>query len=367
MYTLLLIFALVSILFSFLCSVWEAVLLSIPPSYVQIQSQKGTRTGALLKQLKKDIDRPLSAILTLNTIAHTVGAIGVGAQASNIWDDGQGLEFFGIHIGAEAVVATLMTLGILILSEIIPKTIGATYWKNLTSFTAFSVDFITKLLMPLVWLSQIITKFLKRNSNESIFNRADFTAMAEIGAKEGALQKGESRIIRNLLRFESITAEDIMTPRTVVKAADQHTTIREFYEQNPKLQFSRIPIFRDSKDDINGYVLKDEILASLVNEEGDKTLQSIQREIYIVNEKLPLPDLFNLLIERREHISLVVDEFGGMAGIVTMEDVIETLIGLEIVDESDNNTDMQILARKNWERRARELGIIEKDASSKGS
>ncbi len=361
MYTLLLIFALVSIIFSFLCSVWEAVLLSIPPSYVQIQAQSGTRTGSLLQQLKKDIDRPLSAILTLNTIAHTVGAIGVGAQASNIWGASDGLDVLGIHIGAEAIVATLMTLAILILSEIIPKTIGATYWKNLTSFTAFSVDFITKILLPLVWLSQIITKFLKKNKDESIFDRADFTAMAEIGAREGSLQKGESRIIRNLLRFESITAEDIMTPRTVVKTADQHTTIRAFYDQNPMLQFSRIPVFMDSKDDINGYVLKDEILASLVNNEGDKTLNSIQREIHIVNERLPLPELFNLLIERREHISLVVDEFGGMAGIVTMEDVIETLIGLEIVDEMDSTTDMQILARKNWEHRARELGIINED------
>lgn len=357
---MLLLFFAMSILFSFLCSIWEAVLLSITPSFVEVTYKQGTKTGQLLKSFKEDIDRPLSAILTLNTIAHTVGAIGVGSQAGKMYgDQNMILAGFELPFSVEAFVGAAMTLAILILSEIIPKTLGANNWKQLSGFTVNSLNIVIFALYPLVWLSQLITKSMKKDKDKSVLSRADFSAMAEIGEKEGIFRSNESRIIHNLLRLNTIRTKDVMTPRTVVKAANQERTIQEFYDKNEKLQFSRIPVFAESKDHINGFVLKDEILSSIIKDNGEAPLRDIMREILIINEQVPLPDLFNQLMEKREHIALVVDEFGGMAGIVTMEDVIETLLGIEIVDEQDNIEDMQLLARKNWEKRAKVLGLLE--------
>lgn len=357
---MLLLFFSMSILFSFLCSIWEAVLLSITPSFVEVTYKQGTKTGQLLKNFKEDIDRPLSAILTLNTIAHTVGAIGVGSQAGKMYgDQNMVLGSFELPFSVEAFVGAAMTLAILILSEIIPKTLGANNWKQLSGFTVNSLNVVIFALYPLVWLSQLITRSMKKDKNKSVLSRADFSAMAEIGEKEGIFRSNESRIIHNLLRLNTIRTKDVMTPRTVVKAANQERTIQEFYDKNERLQFSRIPVFAESKDHINGFVLKDEILSNIIKNNGSAPLRDIMREILIINEQIPLPDLFNQLMEKREHIALVVDEFGGMAGIVTMEDVIETLLGIEIVDEQDNIEDMQLLARKNWEKRAKVLGLLE--------
>lgn len=335
-------------------------MLSITPSFVEVTYKEGTATGKLLKAFKSDIDRPLSAILTLNTIAHTVGAIGVGAQAGKLFG-GQDLIISGIAMpfSIEAFVGAIMTLAILILSEIIPKTIGANNWKQLSGFTVRSLNIVIYALYPLVWFSQFITKTLKKDKEKSVLSRADFSAMAEIGEKEGIFRGNESKIIHNLLRLNTIRAKDIMTPRTVVKVANQETNIQEFYNKNQRLQFSRIPIYAESKDHINGFVLKDEILSNIIKDNGQAPLKDIIREIHIINEQMPLPDLFNRMMEKREHIALVVDEFGGMAGIVTMEDVIETLLGIEIVDEQDNIEDMQVLARRNWEKRAEVLGLLE--------
>lgn len=359
---LLLFFFFVSILFSFLCSIWEAVLLSITPSYVQIKIKEKGRVGQLLQQFKENIDRPLAAILTLNTIAHTVGAIGVGSQASSVWPSaGAGLDLGSIHIGAEAIVATVMTLAILILSEIIPKTIGANSWQKLAPFTTLSVNFIIKALWPLVFISQFITKKLKKDKAKSVLSRADFNAMAEIGAKEGIFRKGESTILQNLLRFDTVSAKDIMTPRTVVLAANENMTIGEFYRANPHLHFSRIPLYDQTLDHITGYVLKDEMLTAIISKEENRAMKDIARNIVVVDSEFKLPALFNQMMEKREHIALVVGNFGGMAGIVTMEDIIETLLGMEIVDEMDGIEDMQILAKKKWEKRSQSLGIIDKD------
>ena len=254
---LLILFFMLSICFSFLCSIWEAVLLSITPSFVEIKYKQGARTGRLLKQFKDDIDRPLSAILTLNTIAHTLGAIGVGAQAGKEFGDTPmilgGLE---MPFSIEALVGAVMTLAILILSEIIPKTLGANYWEQLSSFTAGSINILIYCLLPLVWVSQFITKKMKKDKSRSVLSRADFTAMAEIGEKEGIFRTSEFRIIQNLMRLNTIRAKDIMTPRPVVKAADQERAIASFYQANQQLQFSRIPVYKDSKDHIYGFVLK---------------------------------------------------------------------------------------------------------------
>jgi len=349
MYTLLVLFFCVSIVFSFLCSIWEAVLLSITPSFIETRVQAGDGIGETLRVFKKDIDRPLSAILTLNTIAHTVGAIGVGAQAVKIW---------GSSVIATAVVPVVMTLAILLLSEIIPKTIGATYWKRLAGFTVRSLRIIMVVLAPLVWLSQILTRTLKGDGNQSVLDRADFSAMADIGEREGVFDESESSVLRNLLRFDSVLAEHVMTPRTVVVAADVELTVRAFHERHPELQFSRIPVYEETTDHVTGYVLRDEVLKALVDGQDDRTLGAIKRTITAVKEDYPLPRLFDHFTTEREHIAVVIDRFGGLAGIVTMEDVIETLLGMEIVDERDGATDMQALARRNWEARARRVGLL---------
>lgn len=352
MYTLLIIFFLTAILISFLCSLWEAVLLSITPSYAQIKVQEGGALGKRLKEFKENIDRPLAAILTLNTIAHTVGAIGVGDQASKIWSDANPLI-------TSLFIPVLMILAILILSELIPKTLGANYWKELTPFTARSLVFIIKLLTPLVWFSQFVTRALKKDEVDSAFTRKDFLAMANIGANQGVFEQQESEIISNLLRFRSVRAKDVMTPRTVVEAASACETIGEFLERNRNLRFSRIPLYeKDSCDHVIGYMLKDELLSSMVDGYQAKELRSLKRDIIVVSEDHPIIELFNQCLSAHEHINLVVGEFGGMAGIVTMEDIVETLIGVEILDESDQTADMQVLARRNWERRAKRLGLI---------
>lgn len=351
MYTLLFTFFLVAIVTSFLCSLWEAVLLSITPSYAQIQVQQGGALGRRLQSFKENIDRPLAAILTLNTIAHTVGAIGVGDQAAKIWADAHPLI-------TSLVVPAAMTLAILVLSELIPKTLGANYWKELTPFTARSLAFIIKALYPLVWFSQFVTRALKKEEVGSAFTRSDFLAMADIGAQHGIFEQRESEIISSLLRFRSVRARDVMTPRTVVKAASACLSISDFFEQNRNLRFSRIPLYDDdSRDHVIGYMLKDQMLDQVVGERADAELRTLRRDIIAVTEDYPIIELFNQFLSAREHIALVVDEFGGMAGIVTMEDVIEALLGVEIVDESDQTADMQVLARRTWERRAQRNGL----------
>jgi len=353
MISLLIIFFLVSIVFSFLCSTWEAVLLSITPSYVHVQHQEGTALGQHLSDFKENIDKPLAAILTLNTIAHTVGAIGVGAQATEIWGDTHPLV-------TSVAVPILMTLAVLILSEIIPKTIGANNWRKLAPFTVNSLLFIMKILAPLIWLTQWITRFLNKNKDESVLSRSDFMVMADVGAQEGVFQKEETNIIKNLMRFDNIPVKSIMTPRTVVKAAPDNMTLQAFYDKHTKLPFSRIPLYHeDSKDRVVGYFLKDSLLEGLLKGQGEQPLSDLCREIVMVGEDYSITALHNRLLEEHEHIALVVDDFGGTAGIATMEDVIETLLGLEIVDETDGDADMQALARTNWEKRARALGLLD--------
>lgn len=359
MLSLLLVYFLLAIGFSFLCSLWEAALLSITPAYAQIKFQEGAAIGRQLKSFKDNIDRPLAAILTLNTVAHTVGAIGVGQQATQLWAETSPL-ITGV------VVPVGLTLAILILSEIIPKTLGANYWRELAPFTVYSLRVVITVLLPLVWLSQQLTSVLRKDKTRSVFSRRDFLMLAEIGEREGVIEKNESAFIANLLRFKSIRARDVMTPRTVVKAASMDMSLAAFHEREGSSVFSRIPIHEEgSKDKIVGFILKDDVLVELVNDHGDKLLKELRREILTIHESCPLPDIFSRFLEKQEHIALVVDEYGGTAGIVTMEDVIETLIGVEIVDEMDNVDDMQKLARERWLRRARQMGLnVDIDADS---
>ena len=351
--TLLILFFSISLVFSFLCSLWEAALLSITPTFAEVKRQEETTMGKNLALFKANIDRPLAAILTLNTIAHTVGAIGVGAQASVVWADANPLI-------TSLVVPAVMTLAILLFSEIVPKTLGATYWKEFAGFTVASLRVLLFLLAPLVWLCQGLTGLLKRDTEGSIFSRNDFLAMAEIGAREGVFDEEESEIIANLIRFESVCVEDIMTPRTVVIAAAEDMSVQQFLQEHDPLRVSRIPTFNQgSKDNVTGFVLKGDLLTAVIEGRGEETIANFRRDIMIVQQKFPLPEFFNRLIARRVHIAAVVDEFGGLAGVVTMEDAIETLLGQEILDESDNEADMRVRARRDWERRARARGLVQ--------
>ncbi len=354
---LLVAFFLLSIVFSFLCSILEAVLLSTTPAYVGIQERNNSAIAPRLVRFKADIDRPLAAILTLNTFAHTVGAIGVGSQAALIYGKTQ-IQVLGLNlISWEALIAGGMTLAILILSEIIPKTLGANNWEALTPFTVRTLTVMMIVLAPFVWMSQIITGKLKKDKDKPVLSRSDFAVMAEIGKESGVLEEKEQEIIHNLLRFSRVLVKDIMTPRIVVISANESMSIRDFHEKHDNLPFSRIPVYQENLDNITGYVLKDELLLNLVEEHNDMPLADLRRDVIVVHKSITIPKLLDMFIDKKEHMALVVDEFGGMEGIVTMEDVIETLLGLEIVDESDNTEDMQALARKNWEARARKMGI----------
>ena len=355
--TLLIVYATLALLFSFLCSVLEAVLLSITPTYINIKKQEGKAFALVLENLKKDVDKPLIAILTINTIAHTVGAILVGVQAENL-----DFTISILGINTVGIISTIMTFLILVLSEIIPKTIGAKYWKELAGFTANALVpliFFLK-ITGILWLLQLTTKLIGGNqSHGSILSREDFHAMTDIAHEEGVFEKNESAIIKNLLTFKQVLVKDVMTPRTVIMTASEDISVQTFFDEHPKLRFSRIPIYEKTSDNITGFILKDEVMEEIINGNGSKKLADIKRELIITNRSIPIPTLFEKFIANKEHIALVVDEYGTTSGIVTMEDVIETLLGLEIMDESDNVEDLQLLARKSWETRARKFGLID--------
>lgn len=331
---------------SFLCSVAEAVLLSVTPSYVAYLEQQGRRTGPLLARLKQNIDRPLAAILSLNTIANTAGAAGVGAQAATVF----GSESVGI-------VSAILTFLILVCSEIIPKTLGSVYWRGLSPTVAIGVRILTWLLFPLVIMAEQITRLISSKESGRSFNREEFGALAQMGAQLGHLAPREYRILGNLLRFRSYKVEGIMTPRTVMFALPEKMSLSQVLDKHDKLPFSRIPIYQQDLDDITGFVLKNDILLNHARGRGDHTLKDFKRELRAIPESISLFDSFEFLLDHREHIALVVDEYGGIEGLVTLEDVVETLLGLEIVDEADVTVDMRALAKARWKKHGERLGI----------
>ncbi|GAA3572877.1 hemolysin family protein [Snuella lapsa] len=364
---LLVFYALISIFFSFLCSILEAVLLSVTPTFINVKKKEGKGYANHLEHLKKDVDRPLIAILTLNTIAHTVGAILVGVQAKVAYAElygSQTKQFIGIRFTEDVmvgIVSTIMTVLILVASEIIPKTIGATYWKQLANFTTKALHVLIYPLQytGILWLLQLTTKLIGSKGHGSVLDRENFLAMTDIAHEEGVFHENESKVIKNLLTFKEVFAKDIMTPRTVMKTEDETTTVEDFFNRNLNLRFSRIPVYVNEPDNIKGLVLKDDVFKEMALSNGSKKLSDIKRNIIVVVRNTPIPNLFEQLIESKNHMALVVDEYGSVSGIVTMEDVIETLLGLEIMDESDTISDLQLLARKSWEARAKKLGIFE--------
>lgn len=344
--SLLALYAFVAIGFSFLCSIAEAVLLSVTPSYIATLKTKGKGSAALLAKLKENIDRPLAAILSLNTIAHTVGATGVGAEAAGIW----GSSVVGI-------VSAIMTLAILILSEIIPKTIGAVYWRMLAPWVARFVQGLIYLLYPLVWLSDQLTKLISGGAEQHVITRDEVAAMAKLSAAGGELDMDETRILENLFLLDQLTARDIMTPRTVMIAFPERMTVGEVVQQAPDLPVSRVPLYKDSVDELSGLVLKTDILLEQANDKPDTPLSELRRDVRTIRDDASLKRLLTVLLNNREHLAVVVDEYGGTDGLVTLEDLMETLLGVEIVDESDESADMQGVARKQWEKRVSSLGL----------
>jgi CBS domain containing-hemolysin-like protein len=348
---LLIFYAFISIFFSFLCSILEAAFLSMTPSYIRVKRNEEKSYAPLLEKLKEDVDQPLIALLTLNTIAHTVGAILVGVQAEKVFTSGENMV---------GIISAVMTFAILILSEIIPKTIGATYWQSLGKFTALSLNV---LIIPmkytgLLWIMMQITRLIGKSGEGSALSREEYLAMTDAAVEEGVFEENENTLIRNILLFKSVQAKNVMTPFSVAVIADQSVSIEDFYKANKDLIFSRIPIYENSPGNVTGFILKDEVLEEMLDEKGPEPLSSIKKNIPFASMETPITDLFDRFVKERSHMAIIVDDYGNAVGLVTMEDIIETLLGLEIMDESDNVEDMQELARQNWEKRARRLGII---------
>ncbi len=333
---------------SFLCSVLEAVLLSTPLTYLKTKQAEGYRTASLLIGLRQKIDRPLSAILSLNTIAHTIGAAGVGAQATRIF----GELYFGI-------ISAVLTLLILVFSEIIPKTIGANYWRSLAMLSGRIIRVLIVLMYPFVILSEIITRVFSSDNADHTVSREEISAMANIGTKEGIFEEKENKVIQNLVRLRTVKVGDIMTPRVVVTLADENLSLEEFLKNKNFYHYSRIPLYAKNQDNITGYAVRKLTFEKFARDRTGLKLKDLRRDIVAIPSSQPVLQVWETLLEKKEHIALVVDEYGGMDGIVTLEDIIETILGLEIVDEKDEIVDMRQYARQRWQERKAKYSVLE--------
>jgi CBS domain containing-hemolysin-like protein len=332
--------------FSFLCSIAEAVILSVNTPYITLLTRAGKPSGAVLGRMRAEINNALAAILTLNTIAHTVGAVGAGAQAAQV--------FGNTWVGVTSAVLTLL---ILVFSEIIPKTLGAYYWKQLAPATAYVLQVMVWLLWPFVRMAELITRGLSHGPVLTGFNRDELAAMADISAGEGLLKHEEAHILKNLLRLRTSKVTYVMTPRTVIFSLPEDLRVEEFFWKYENQRFSRIPIYADDPENLNGFVLRNDLLLAQARGNTDTPLANYCRELHALPASISLSQAFNSLMEKRAHLMIVVDEYGSTIGLVTLEDILETLLGMEIIDESDQTTDMQAHARRLWRRRARQMGL----------
>lgn len=342
---LLIIILLATVGLSFLCSIMEATMLSTSSSYAEMLATE-SKGGKLLKKLKEHTEKATTSILIFNTVANTTGAAGVGAQVTEVF----GSQYFG-------AASAIMTVMILIFSEIIPKTIGIHYWRTLCIPVAYICQFYIWVTYPVLQLALFITRFITPKNTAATVSREEIAAMTSIGEKEGVFDSNESKIINNLIKMKSIKVHSIMTPRTVVLAAHEDLTLEEFFLKKDFLRYSRIPIYQESLDNITGFVLKSDILLHLANDDKQAKLRSIRRPIACCYEHTSILRFYDQMISRKEQIALVIDEYGGVEGIVTLEDVLETILGLEITDETDTNIDMQQLAKEQWEKRAAKMGV----------
>lgn len=337
--TALLIFLLSAIGISFLCSLLEASLMSTPISYVTMREEEGYKPATRFKKYKLDSSRPIAAILSLNTIANTIGSAGVGAQATRLF----GSEWFGL-------VSAIVTILILVFAEIIPKTIGATHWKRLTGFTSGCIRVLIIMLYPIVRSVEFLQKLLTPKGDEVMVTREEISAMADVAEESGELDEDENEVIQNLIGLEDLHADSAMTPRVVCSVAAESMTVGRFYKDKRFLHHSRIPVYNQSQDYITGYVLRMDALQLVADDKKDVPLGSIKREIASFQEEMPLDEIWGEMISKDEQIAVIIDEYGSFQGILTLEDVIETILGDEIVDEQDAVRDMQQFARDKWKR-----------------
>lgn len=333
-----------ALLISAMCSVLEATLLSTPMSYITALEMQGKKGAALLKKYKHNTDRPISAILVINTIANTVGASLVGSQAATMASD-MGYQ----HDMTIGIVSAIFTLLVLTFAEILPKTIGSNFWRSLAIPAASVIRVLITIAFPLVFILEKLTHLISGKSSQVSVSREEVSAMVTVGAEEGVLEKEENKMIQNLLKLDEITAHEIMTPSVVVSMADSSMTLKEFYKTPEYKNFSRIPIYDDDNSDyITGYVLRQTILERLAEDKFNEKLKTLARPILSFTEKESVGNIWEQLLAKKEHISIIIDEYGSLRGIVTLEDVIETMLGFEIVDEKDKVVDMQAYAMAQW-------------------
>ena len=333
----------VSIALSALCSMLEATLLSTPLSYITGLEEQGVKGSLRLKRLKQNPDRPISAILCLNTIANTVGASIVGSLVYEVYGD----PLVGIF-------STIFTLAILIFSEIIPKTIGTSYWRKLAIPASAIISGMIFIAFPLVWILEHMTRLISSGSNQVSVSREDISAMVSVATEEEVIETEEKKIIQNLLKLDEVTAHEIMTPSTVVEMADSSMTVREFYDSD--LTHSRILIYDDDNSDyVVGYVLRQTVLEKMAEDKFQTSIRDIARPILTFSEDESVGNIWEKFLEKKEHISVIIDEYGTFRGLVTMEDVIETMLGQEIVDETDEVVDMQEYAKEQWEKAQKDI------------
>jgi CBS domain containing-hemolysin-like protein len=338
------IIVLLSVGVSFLCSVFEAVLLSVTPSYIATLAQTNQSAATRLRQQKDNIEAPLVAILTLNTVAHTVGAAVAGAQAAKVF----GNELLGLF-------SAILTFIILFFSEIIPKTLGANHWRRLAPLVAMALVWLQRITWPLIWMSRQVTHLLGK-SDEGQYIRQEMSAMARIGHESGELDAQESKILTQMLKVRDMPVTTIMTPRTVMFSLPVNLSLADFAGRYADKPFSRIPIYDKDNDDIIGYVNRTEIMLA-ARDTPEEPLASLKHNLLVVPESAKILPLFERMNMRQTQIAMVVDEYGSGQGIVTQEDILESMLGLEIVDSNDPVADMQQLARKLWKRRMQEKGI----------
>jgi CBS domain containing-hemolysin-like protein len=347
--TLLLVYLFTALIISFLCSIMESVLLSTPVTFLKMKLEKGKAGAAIMISQKKKIGRPLSAILSLNTVAHTVGAAGVGAEAVKLFGD----AYFGL-------ISAILTILILVFTEIIPKTIGARYWKNLAIVSGQIIQWMIWFTWPLVFVSSLITRMISGKGNDPSVSREEISIMANIGTEEGLFAEKENLIIQNLIRLRTVKVSEVMTPRVVLAMADENMKLDDFLKNKEYLRFSRIPVYEGKEENITGYVLRQTVFEKLAEDKDNLRLKDIRRDVLFIPSTKPLLGVWEYLLEKKEHMAMVVDEYGGLDGIVTMEDVIETLLGFEIVDEKDTIADMQQYARERWRLRQEKYSLLDK-------
>lgn len=333
------IFLFVAMSVSFLCSVLESVLMSTPISFITMREDEGYRPAKRMKEYKTDSSRPIAAILSLNTIANTIGAAGVGRQATLVF----GSEWFGL-------VSAVTTILILIFSEIIPKTIGTSHWKSLMGFSTATVHVLIILMFPVVWCIEQFQRLIGKRKSETAISREEIGAMADVAEESGELDDDENEIIQNLINIDKLTASEAMTPRVVASIAPESMTVKAFCSDSRFYNHSRIPVYDDNAEYITGYVLRMDALQCMAEDRFDTVMGELRRDIESFQEDTPISDIWDSMLRSKEQISVIINEYGSFQGVLTMEDIIETVLGDEIVDERDVVVDMQQLARDKWKK-----------------